>query len=94
MTDKHEERARAWWNAESGWPDVPYPPASLAAEFCAVEREALERAMGACDSWPLSARNMDEAQKWARHGWQNAVAAACSLGCRSAIRALMPEEPK
>jgi len=51
----------------------------------AVQAET-ERCYKVATSWPLSSENMFQAEKWAKHGWSNAVAAACSVGVAAAIR--------
>ena len=52
-------------------------------------RAALEEGYSIADEWPLSPKNMEDAERWAKHGWSNAVASATRVGVGSNIRSLI-----
>lgn len=74
--DQKEECVAAWNRR----------PTAQASE--AIRQEAFEQCAKLVEAWPLDARNMEIAERYAKHGLSNSVASVLRAEVTSAIRNL------
>ena len=78
-------------SAREQWALNVLAPRLVAFAHAEVVR-ALERARSEAEGWPLSPRNMADAERWSeKAGWSHAVASVCRYALPKRIRALIQE---